>query len=466
MDTSNPYAYPYFYPSADGTPCGLYNLIVEFERHWKSEEDASYEQRKIIRRIECRCLSFPKELFWTDSCGDTALHRLAQMARHTSNQNVLFLCQIAKCIIDADIATVTTCNNWKETPLHSFVSHCGFPHNFSDITQLPPSGSNNHMIRFVSLLCQRDAASLVNYRRCFPLHDAVEIAQVEHYLHDPSASVEVVDFLDKQHADIAQLLTSSAPLTLNVLDSERRTPWMRALQAPATSNKVLQMLLDRDISNAELYRDRLAASIAKCFGPAESNAIRRGLELTSSASHHHHHRGSLEPYVQESPLLNPLWKKTVLAASRLSSNLVHALIQTKAPACVMALALAMSEDPPEALLEQDSNGQRPLEVFLQQDEWEGARRDADFLLQLLVQAHPGCCTLVTSTGQLPLHLATASQKFSWHASLANVFEAHPQAVQIRDPVTELYPFQLAAAAHAEETTIFELLRADPSVLGF
>lgn len=466
MDTSNPYAYPYFYPAADGTPCGLYNLIVEFERHWKSEEDASLEQRKIVRRIESRCLSSPKELYWTDSCGDTALHRLAQMARHTSHQNVLLLCQIAKCIIGADIATVTTGNNWKETPLHSFVSHCGFPHNLSDITRLPPSGINNPMIRFVSLLCQRDAASLGNYRRCFPLHDAAEIAQVELRHDTSSASGTVVDFLEEQHAAIARLLASAAPLTLNVLDSERRTPWMRALQAPATSNKVLQVLLDRDISHAEIHRDRLAASVAKCFGPAESNAIRRGLEVTSSASHHHHRKRDLEQYVQASPLLNPLWKKTVLAASHLSSNLIHALIQTKAPVCVIALALAMSEDPREELLVQDANCQRPLEVFLQQDESESARRDADFLLELLVHANPDSCTLVMSTGQLPLHLATARQTFSWHASLASVFEAHPQAVHIRDAVTGLYPFQLAAAAHAEESTIFGLLRADPSVLRF
>jgi hypothetical protein len=321
------------------------------------------------------------------------------------------------------------------------------------------------MIRFVSLLCQRDAASLGNYRRSFPLHDAVEIVQIEH-LHDTStsASEEVVDFFEQQHADIARLLASSAPLTLNILDSERRTPWMRALQAPATSSKVLQVLLDRDSSNAELYRDRLAASLAKCLGPTESNAIRRGLELTSSASHHH--MGNLQQYVQKSPLLNSLWKKTVLAASRLSDNLFHALIQIKAPACVMALALAMSEDPQEELLQKDDNGQRPLEAFLQRDESEEARRDADFILQLLVQAHPDSCALVTSTGQLPLHLATASRKFAWHASLLSVFDAHPQAVRMRDPVTELYPFQSAAAARAEETTILELLRADPSVLKF
>jgi hypothetical protein len=93
------------------------------------------------------------------------------------------------------------------------------------------------------------------------------------------------------------------------------------------------------------------------------------LELTSSASHHPHHRkGNLEQYVQESPLLNPLWKKTVMAASRLSQNLIHALIQAKALACVMTLVLAMSDDPREELLQQDANGQRPLEVFLQQDE--------------------------------------------------------------------------------------------------
>jgi hypothetical protein len=271
---------------------------------------------------------------------------------------------------------------------------------------------------------------------------------------------------------------------------------MRALQANATSSLVLQVLLDRDTisntnknANNELYRDRLAASLAKCFGPAESNAIRRGLELTSSSSassHHHHHKGNLEQYIQESPLLNPLWKKTVLAASRLSdnNNVVHALIQTKAKACVMALALAMSEDPREALLQQDKNGQRPLEVFLQQDDEaseEGstiarghgaaAPDSANFILQLMVQAHPDSCTLVSSSGtgqRLPLHLAiTANRKFTWHASLVTVFEAHTEAVRIRDPVTELYPFQLAAAApHAEETTIFELLRTDPSVLRF
>ena len=139
--------------------------------------------------------------------------------------NVLFLCQIEKCIIDADIATVTTCNNWKETPLHTFVSHCGLPHNFSDITRLPPLGIQNPMIRLFILLCQRDAPSLRNYRRCFPLHDAVEISQVGR-LHDTAASVEVVDFFEQQHVDIARLLASSAPMTLNIIDSECRTPWM------------------------------------------------------------------------------------------------------------------------------------------------------------------------------------------------------------------------------------------------
>ena len=65
----------------------------------------------------------------------------------------------------------------------------------------------------------------------------------------------------------------------------------------------------------------------------------------------------------------------------------------------MTLALAMSDDPREELLQQDANGQRPLEVFLQQDESEGARGDADFLLHLLVQARSCCNKGTVSNGE-------------------------------------------------------------------
>jgi hypothetical protein len=173
---TNPYVYPYFH-SGDGPSARLlYDWIVEFADFSKAYLDSSAAataanhddrnnnnmvaaaihtaelQRRLVRRVEARCLSHPHELLWSDSCGDTALHRLAQMARMVSapsfnhhhspshnleaaadhnssaNNHAHWILRMAKCIIRANVDIVTVQNSWKETPLHQFVQHCGLPH--------------------------------------------------------------------------------------------------------------------------------------------------------------------------------------------------------------------------------------------------------------------------------------------------------------------------------------------------
>ena len=56
------------------------------------------------------------------------------------------------------------------------------------------------------------------------------------------------------------------------------------------------------------------------------------------------------------------------------------------------------------------------------------------------------------TGRYPLHAATISG-IQWKEGVKDLFRAFPQALTIRDPLTDLYPFQLAAAAPLYEKQI-------------
>jgi len=157
------------------------------------------------------------------------------------------------------------------------------------------------------------------------------------------------------------------------------------------------------------------------------------------------------------------------------------------------------------------------------DDTNGVQHDAISLIQFLTKIAPTSAGIPDSRGRLPLHVAIESgyKVGEWHnhsheqqhpqqttkdkachsstireqeddGVLKDIFGADPRAVSIRDPVTRLYPFMLAAvdadtAASSslslsppsdvleEENeseacvvieTIFELLRADPSVLRY
>ena len=102
------------------------------------------------------------------------------------------------------------------------------------------------------------------------------------------------------------------------------------------------------------------------------------------------------------------------------------------------------------------------------------------MLRDVLNAHPEAAHIPDSRGHLPLHLSLKSGK-TWQTGIYDICNASPQALLVPDKDCGLLPFMIAAFQKEEPqvscqlfsgklrenprlTTIFELLRRDPSQL--
>jgi hypothetical protein len=90
------------------------------------------------------------------------------------------------------------------------------------------------------------------------------------------------------------------------------------------------------------------------------------------------------------------------------------------------------------------------------------------MIEYMLEMDPTLATRVTSSGQLPLHIAISTKK-SMEKEICPLLDAAPHSVSIRDPVTLLYPFLLAATTKRSDSSeqlyiIHCLLILDPSIL--
>jgi hypothetical protein len=85
------------------------------------------------------------------------------------------------------------------------------------------------------------------------------------------------------------------------------------------------------------------------------------------------------------------------------------------------------------------------------------------VIEILVTAAPETARFRDRNGRLPLQLAIANCK-KWTSGVKALVAAYPDAIMLHDPLTDLFPFMLAASVQKGGcTTIFELLRANPSL---
>ena len=124
------------------------------------------------------------------------------------------------------------------------------------------------------------------------------------------------------------------------------------------------------------------------------------------------------------------------------------------------------------LAETDCQGRHVLAVACQ---CPVANRSCDVLtkIQLVLREDPGASQHVDpQLGQHPL-LTAVSAGILWNDGVESLIQAFPVALTYRDPTTKLFPFALAALPKADQAstdarleidTIFNTLRADPSVL--
>lgn len=160
-----------------------------------------------------------------------------------------------------------------------------------------------------------------------------------------------------------------------------------------------------------------------------------------------------------------------------NSALVHAAVSLGALCCPLEVFEHVLDQFPEQAFARDSRGQLPLHVAVGPSSWnESTRRkyrprEQEFVTALL-RIHPDAAKAkledrTTNHDRHPLHVALANRHL-WSGGVAELFQAAPNIVLRQDPVTCLYPFQLAAMPSGDTTvdleTIYQLLRSRPEIL--
>ena len=97
-------------------------------------------------------------------------------------------------------------------------------------------------------------------------------------------------------------------------------------------------------------------------------------------------------------------------------------------------------------------------------------------IQLVLEKHPNLPRMMDEDGRVTLHYAAASRsdltanQRAPYDTIKHILDAYPEGASIRDPVTRLYPFMLAADAQNVYSTVssvsasFSLLLANPSLV--
>ena len=86
------------------------------------------------------------------------------------------------------------------------------------------------------------------------------------------------------------------------------------------------------------------------------------------------------------------------------------------------------------------------------------------ILDPLISSYPNGASCYHSKLGLPLHQAIMARR-KFHGGVKQLINAAPHTLQIRDPVQNLFPFQLAAVGRKSDlTTVFCLLLACPELL--
>jgi len=156
--------------------------------------------------------------------------------------------------------------------------------------------------------------------------------------------------------------------------------------------------------------------------------------------------------------------------------LLHASVSLGSRCCPIEVLQYLLERDPNQASRRDSTHKLPLHIALGPTSWSEATRrkykprERPFIA-LLLDAYPHAAHeyLAINSNRYPLHLALTSRHF-WSEGVSHLVRAAPEVLLRPDPMTKLFPFQLAAIpvgdTSVDLSTIFCLLRNQPDILGF
>ena len=155
--------------------------------------------------------------------------------------------------------------------------------------------------------------------------------------------------------------------------------------------------------------------------------------------------------------------------------IVHAVVALGSLGCPYEVLKYVLQKYPEQVSQTDGMGRLPLHIAVGPAQWSHRSRrkykprEKRVIVRLL-EMHPHGARTFDPTepaGRYPLHTALTC-RHQWKTGVQELFEGAPEAISLPDPVTRVYPFQLASIPIRSTTvdldTIYHLLRAQPTVL--
>lgn len=383
-------------------------------------------QRLVIRRLIAAC---PEALFVGDKMGRTCLFRAVESDRSGGDVVAVILDEIQKyCVNVMKLKEEEACNVIKSMAMGEIAE--------TDVA--------SELARFVQF--------------------SVEAEQH-------------VDRVDVQEVQRAVKCLAEGKVNGNV--RSRRSPLEFLMTEWQWTPRNLGMVRSPTQANLHLPPGMLAGNGSRASAPSRTTV---SALVTASL------RAGIDPH-DITRQLGPLWEKTalMLRAAQHGSirgrsgvdeeserwKLLHTAISFSCPKPLIELLCELN---PSQLLERDDYGRTPLLVACQtrSNDRDDGIRCVD-VINLLLRMDSVACRMVDEKGNLPLHAAVQSGH-EWTTVLKPMLGAEPRALRSRAP-GGLFPFMLAASNENGNggakyrrrnddlqnlTSVFELLRADPS----
>lgn len=150
-----------------------------------------------------------------------------------------------------------------------------------------------------------------------------------------------------------------------------------------------------------------------------------------------------------------------------SSFLVHAACLQRVPRAYLEDILLQHKD--NLLLPNPQNGNLPLHYAVSQH--DAPQPFVEFLVTSLVTHAPAAVEVLNREGRYPLHCALdhhGHHPFLKHGRVLLRLLCRPATLATRDPITKLYPLQMAARyanlSRAHHSTLYDLLLAAPQIV--
>jgi hypothetical protein len=155
--------------------------------------------------------------------------------------------------------------------------------------------------------------------------------------------------------------------------------------------------------------------------------------------------------------------------------IVHAVVALGSLGCPYEVLKYVLQKYPEQVSQTDGMGRLPLHIAVGPAQWSHRSRrkykprEKRVIVRLLEMYPPGARTFdpTEPAGRYPLHTALTC-RHQWKTGVQELFEGAPEAISLPDPVTRVYPFQLASIPIRSTTvdldTIYHLLRAQPAAV--